>query len=206
VSRLSESGNWFARTLILVAAVTAARLILLAFNRTDLFVDESQYWLWGQNLDFGYYSKPPLIGWVIRAVTDLAGSDSPFWVRAPGAILHAATALILAALASRLFGPRAAFWTGISYVTVPFATVGSLLMSTDTIMAPCYAAALYFWFALSETAARPLPFSLASPSARPSLPSTPPSTSCWGRLLPRSSSPPSGSAGAISRCSCWRSR
>lgn len=151
MSRLSESGNWFARTLILVAAVTAARLILLAFNRTDLFVDESQYWLWGQNLDFGYYSKPPLIGWVIRAVTDLAGSDSPFWVRAPGAILHAATALILAALASRLFGPRAAFWTGISYVTVPFATVGSLLMSTDTIMAPCYAAALYFWFALSET-------------------------------------------------------
>ena len=151
MSRLSESGAWFARTLILVAAVTAARLILLAFNRTDLFVDESQYWLWGQNLDFGYYSKPPLIGWVIRAVTDLAGSDSPFWVRAPGAILHAATALILAALASRLFGPRAAFWTGISYVTVPFATVGSLLMSTDTIMAPCYAAALYFWFALSET-------------------------------------------------------
>ncbi|MFZ1660870.1 MAG: glycosyltransferase family 39 protein [Paracoccaceae bacterium] len=151
MSRLSESGNWFARTLILVAAITAARLVLLAFNRTDLFVDESQYWLWGQNLDFGYYSKPPLIGWVIRAVTDLAGSDSPFWVRAPGAVLHAATALILAALANRQFGPRAAFWTGLSYVTVPFATVGSLLMSTDTIMAPCYAAALYFWFALSET-------------------------------------------------------
>ena len=78
MSRLSESGAWFARTLILVAAVTAARLTLLAFNRTDLFVDESQYWLWGQNLDFGYYSKPPLIGWVIRAVEN----GLPPWLRA----------------------------------------------------------------------------------------------------------------------------
>lgn len=142
---LSEARGWFAPAAALVLAVTALRLLALAFNRTDLFVDESQYWLWGQSLDFGYYSKPPLIAWMIRAVTDVAGSDAPFWVRMPGAVLHGATALILGAAAARLWDGRAAFWVAASYVTVPFATVGSLLISTDTIMAPCYAAALYFW-------------------------------------------------------------
>lgn len=145
---MTETRGWLRPALALVAAVTAARLLALMFNRTDLFVDESQYWLWGQSLDLGYYSKPPLIAWVIRAVTDLAGSDAPFWVRMPGSVLHGLTALVLGATAGRLWDGRAAVWVALSYVTLPFTTVGSLLMSTDTIMAPCYAAALYFWVRL----------------------------------------------------------
>ena len=147
---MPEHTDWLRPALAVVAAVTVARIVLLAFNRTDLFVDESQYWLWGRNLDFGYYSKPPLIAWVIRAVTTLAQSDAPFWVRLPGAVFHAATALILGALGARIAGGRAAFWIAVSYVTVPFAALGSLLISTDTIMAPFFAGALYLWFRALE--------------------------------------------------------
>jgi 4-amino-4-deoxy-L-arabinose transferase-like glycosyltransferase len=149
----SERQRWFGPALALVAAVTAARLLALIWNRTDLFVDESQYWLWGQNLDFGYYSKPPLIAWVIRAATTLAGSDAPFWVRMPGALFHGATALILAALVARIGSARAAIWTAAAYVTTPFTAVGSLLISTDTIMAPAYAAAIWGWLRLAQTGA-----------------------------------------------------
>jgi len=144
--------GWLRPALLLVAAVTALRLLALAFNRTDLFVDETQYWLWGQNLDFGYYSKPPLIAWLIRAVTELAGSDAAFWIRAPGSVLHGATALILAAVAARLAGARVAVWVAAAYVTAPFVAVGSLLMSTDTVMAPFYAAAVLL--ALRTSASR----------------------------------------------------
>lgn len=133
----------------IVLIVTAARLILLAFNRTDLFVDESQYWLWGQSFAFGYYSKPPLIGWVIGLSTWIFG-DSAYFVRAPFALFHAAAALALAALADRIYGPRVAMLTAVSYVTLPMAAVGSLLASTDTIMAPFFAGALYFWHRLSQ--------------------------------------------------------
>ena len=148
-----DPGGWLAPAFAIVAAVTALRLGLLVFNRTDLFVDESQYWLWGQNFAFGYYSKPPLIAWVIGAVTALSGSDSPFWVRAPGAVFHGATAMILAATAARLGSARTAIWVSASYVTLPMATLGSLLASTDTIMAPFFAAALYFHTRLVETGA-----------------------------------------------------
>ena len=140
----SEPGSWLLPTIGLVAAITCARLVLLAFNRTDLYVDESQYWLWGQSFDFGYYSKPPLIAWVIGGVTWLAGSDAPFWVRAPFAVFHGATALILAGLAARLHGPHAALLVAASYATLPMVAVGSLLASTDTIMGPFFAAAIYF--------------------------------------------------------------
>lgn len=149
-ARPPEVKGWFGPALVLVLAVTALRWLLLAFDRTDLFVDESQYWLWGQHFEFGYYSKPPLIGWVIGAVTGLVGSDSPFWVRMPAAGLHGVTALILAALAARLWGGATAIWTAAAWLSLPMVAVASLLISTDTVMAPFFAAALLFHRRLLE--------------------------------------------------------
>lgn len=149
----SDPGGWLVPAFGLVSAITVARLVLLAFNRTDLYVDESQYWLWGQDFAFGYYSKPPLIAWVIGGITSLAGSDAPFWVRAPFSVFHGSTALILAAIAARLHGPRVAVLVAASYATLPMAAVGSLLASTDTIMAPFFAAAIFFHARLLETRA-----------------------------------------------------
>ncbi|GLS88457.1 glycosyl transferase [Cypionkella aquatica] len=151
--RSSKTEGWLRPALGIVALITLLRWLLLAFDRTDLYLDESQYWLWGQHFAFGYYSKPPLIGWLIGAVTTLAGSDSTFWVRMPGAFLHGATALILGALAARMYGRRAAILTAAAYATVPFAALGSLLISTDTVMAPFFAAALYAHHRLAESRA-----------------------------------------------------
>ncbi len=139
------AGGWFAPALLLVAVVTAARIALLAFNRTDLYVDEAQYWLWGRDLALGYYSKPPLIAWVIGGVTRLAGSDAPFWVRLPAPVFHGVTALVLGAIAADLYGRRAAIWVAAGYLTLPMVAVGSLLISTDTIMFPFLALALRAW-------------------------------------------------------------
>lgn len=148
----AEAG-WFRPALLIVLALTFARWALLLLDRTDLYVDEAQYWLWGQEFAFGYYSKPPLIGWLIGAFTALAGSDAPFWVRMPGAALHGATALILAAWAARWMGRREAVLTAAVYASLPMVALGSLLISTDTVMAPFYAAALYFFARLTEARA-----------------------------------------------------
>ncbi len=141
----ADRTDWIGPALVIALAVTAFRVVMLAFNRTDLFVDEAQYWLWGQEMALGYYSKPPLIGWVIRASTELAGSDAPFWVRLPAPLFHMATALILGAIAAPRAGHRAAIWVTATYVTLPMVTVGSLLISTDTIMVPFLALAFWAW-------------------------------------------------------------
>ena len=67
-------------TLVGVAAITALRLVWLALQPADLFPDEAQYWVWSQQLALGYYSKPPLVAWLIAFTTGLFG-DSEFAVR-----------------------------------------------------------------------------------------------------------------------------
>ncbi len=149
--RWFKPNGWVTPAFAIVVAITLIRWGLLAFDRTDLYVDESQYWLWGQHFAFGYYSKPPLIAWLIGAITTLAGSDAPFWVRMPGAVLHGATALILAALAVRLYFAKTAVWVAAAYATLPMVALGSFTLSTDTVMAPFFAAGLYFHRRLIET-------------------------------------------------------
>ncbi len=138
--------------LTFVGAVTLWRLTALGFDRTDLWVDEAQYWLWSQNLDWGYFSKPPMIAFLVRAVTDLAGSDSAFWIRANGAVLHGVTAGLIGLTAARLYDGRIGAWAAMIYATAPFVTLGSWLFSTDTVLLPFFALALYAWVRMREAA------------------------------------------------------
>lgn len=136
--------------IIFILALTVWRVFFQSMNGADLFVDEAQYWLWGQNLDFGYYSKPPMIAWLIRATTELAGSSASFWVRLPAPLLHMAIALILMSITLRIYGVRTAAWVGPIYVALPIVTVGSLMISTDTLMLLFFALAFAMYQRLLE--------------------------------------------------------
>ena len=131
--------------LIIILALTLWRVVLLRFDATDLFVDEAQYWLWSQHLDFGYYSKPPMI-----AFTALGGSDDIFWIRVAGPIFHAGTALVLMAAARRFIGPEIAGWAGVTFVTAPAVALSSVFFSTDDILLFFIAIALWAYFGLTE--------------------------------------------------------
>src|SRR5690242_21937911 len=84
-------GAW---TLAGVAAITGLRLVWLALQPADLFPDEAQYWVWSQQLALGYYSKPPLVAWLIAATTWLFG-DSEFAVRLSAPLPHAGAAIFV---------------------------------------------------------------------------------------------------------------
>ena len=138
-------------SLLVILAVTAYRIILLGFDTTDLFVDEAQYWLWAQHLDFGYYSKPPMIAWVIWLFTSLFGSDDIFWIRLAGPVLHMAAALVMIPAAQRLTGDKeAGYWAGATYVTLPGIALSSVLFSTDTVLLPFFALAVLAYSHLIE--------------------------------------------------------
>ncbi|HRO10792.1 glycosyltransferase family 39 protein [Amaricoccus sp.] len=143
----------FALGLLGIALVTLWRLALLPFDSADLFVDDAQYWFWGQTLDWGYYSKPPLIAWILRLSTDL-GSDSRFFIRLPLPLIHAATAVVVALIARRLYGPRTGGIAGFAFATLPAVALGSLLVSTDTPMLLCFALAMLAQLHLAERRSR----------------------------------------------------
>jgi 4-amino-4-deoxy-L-arabinose transferase-like glycosyltransferase len=135
--------------LLVVAAITLLRLLWLTTNEPNLYADEAQYWIWAQELRFGYYSKPPLIAWSIAATTALCG-DGEGCVRLTSPLYHAAAALLLGATAGRLFGARAGFWTAVTYATVPAVFISSTIVSTDAALLACWAAALYALVRLRE--------------------------------------------------------
>jgi 4-amino-4-deoxy-L-arabinose transferase-like glycosyltransferase len=134
----------------IILAFTIWRVIALRFDVTDLFVDEAQYWFWSENLDFGYYSKPPMIAWVLRAVTELSGSDAIFWIRVSGPVIHMATAIVLMAAARRLTGEAIAGWVGVTYITAPAVGLSSYLFSTDVLLLFFIAVALWAYFGLTR--------------------------------------------------------
>ena len=78
--------NWFSVLLAGLAALLCVRLFALSVNGTDLFFDEAQYWAWSQDPALGYFSKPPLIAWIIGAATTACGAEEAC-VRLPSPLL-----------------------------------------------------------------------------------------------------------------------
>ena len=77
--------------LLLKGAVTALRLALIALQFVPLLMGEAQYWIWSRDLALGYFSKPPLLAWLIAATVAVCG-DGEVCVRLSSPVLHAATA------------------------------------------------------------------------------------------------------------------
>src|ERR1700730_18281913 len=95
--RLPRLRSYAAAMFVGVAAITGLRLLWLALQPADLFPDEAQYWVWSQQLAPGYYSKPPLLAWLIALTTGLFG-DSEFAVRLSAPLLPAGDPLYFYAI------------------------------------------------------------------------------------------------------------
>lgn len=93
--------------------------------------DEVYYWDWGRRLAWGYYSKPPLIGWINGAVDALVGGSSVVTLRATSALIAAVSITGVYVLGRRLYGARAGLAAAALFVATIGATVGSMVLTID---------------------------------------------------------------------------
>ncbi len=136
---VDDPRRMFRLTLTIVAIVTLARIVVLVVSPLELYPDEAQYWWWAQTPDLGYFSKPPLIAWIIRFSTFLFG-DSEWAIRLPIPLLHAGASLFVFEIA-RTVSPkdtRLALWSSLAYLTLPGVSYSAGLASTDAPL-------LFFW-------------------------------------------------------------
>ncbi len=96
----------------LILALAAARLMALYASPLELYPDEAQYWYWSTDLAAGYYSKPPMIAWLIAGATAVCG-DGEACIRTPSPLLYGLAALFVFGAARVLYGVRAAFWSAL---------------------------------------------------------------------------------------------
>ncbi|WP_017932635.1 ArnT family glycosyltransferase [Robiginitomaculum antarcticum] len=114
----------------LILGVTAVRVFGLPFSQVQLHGDEAQYWSWAQDLDFGYFSKPPLIAWIIAATTAVFG-DAEWAARLGSPLFHALTATCLYFSGKAFFSAREGFWAALIFLLMPAVFLSSGIISTD---------------------------------------------------------------------------
>lgn len=132
-----------------LAALLFMRLAGLFLTPLNLGPDEAQYWRWAQEFEWGYFSKPPLIAWVIAASTAILG-DSEAGVRAAAPLLHAGAATMLFLLGRRMYGAQAGLLAGLGYALMPGVILSSAVISTDGVLLPIWSAALFCLWRLRE--------------------------------------------------------
>ncbi len=135
----------------IVLAALALRLFALFSSPLELYPDEAQYWLWSRGLSFGYFSKPPMIAWLIWGTTSIGGDTEP-WVRIAAPLMHAGTALCLFFIGRRLFDARSGLAATGLYVLMPGVALSSGVISTDAPL--LFFLALMLWAYVELPAAR----------------------------------------------------
>ena len=128
---------WHKRLLIILLLLGLLRLAGLYFSPLGLHGDEAQYWAWSRKLDFGYYSKPPIIAWVIALTTSLFG-NAEWAVRISSPLLHPIIAYVLFHIGKTFYDKKTGFWAAIIYFTMPAVWLSSGIVSTDVPL-------LLFW-------------------------------------------------------------
>lgn len=124
--------------LLVLGFVTAFHLWFINSGQFNLAPDEAHYWTWSRRLDWSYYSKGPMVAYLIALSTRLGG-DTEFFIRLPAVLLSTGTALLTFLLADRLCRSR---WAGLQAVlllaAIPLYEAGSILMTIDAPL-------VFFW-------------------------------------------------------------
>ena len=137
----------FRQVLLVLIALTAVRLVGLWLSHVDLYVDEAQYWAWSRELAFGYFSKPPLLAWIIAGTNLVCGSGEAC-VRSASPLIYFVTCLLAYAIARELYGERTAAWSAVLLALATGLSFSARIISTDVPLLLFWALALLAWLKL----------------------------------------------------------
>lgn len=152
--KVTEEQYWTRLFWVSLVIIIVFRVGFLFFSSYNLSPDEAYYWDWSRRLSWGYYSKPPMVAWLIHVFTKAFG-DTEFGVRLPATILNSVSLAGIFLLGKRMFSAK----TGFFAAAVFFATIGSAVSSIImTIDAPllCFwvISMFFFWVAFGKVVER----------------------------------------------------
>ena len=136
------------RVLAILGLISIARLAVAAFYPP--LDDEAYYWTWAQHLAWGYPDHPPMIAYVVRATTALAG-DSALGIRLGPTLLALGTSVLLWDLVRRMFTPAAGAAAAIWSQLMPVMSLNAVFAAPDAPLGLFWILTLWcFWYALTS--------------------------------------------------------
>lgn len=141
---IRKQPNYHQWVLWLLVGLSGARILWLFLSPLGLHGDEAQYWTWSRSLEWGYFSKPPMIAWLIGATTGMFG-DAEWAVRLSSPLIHPLTAYVLFRTGRFLFDARTGFFAACLYFFMPVVWLSSAIASTDVALVLFWSLALNAW-------------------------------------------------------------
>jgi undecaprenyl-diphosphatase len=129
--------NYRFSLILFVSFITLFRIWFIANGSLNLSEDEAHYWEWSRNLDLSYYSKGPMVAYIIFIFTSIFG-NTELGVRFGAIAVSLGMNLITYLFVSDIFDERKAFYSVILMNIIPLFAAGAILFTID----PPY---FFFW-------------------------------------------------------------
>jgi len=138
ILKLREKQLYKSFLILILLIISIFRILYIKYSPIDLSGDEAHYWEWSRNLDMSYYSKGPLISYIIFLGTKIFG-NTELGVRF-FAVFFSFFSSLLMYEATYLFSKndKKAFLSGLSIQIIPFFSYLGIIMTIDSPF-------LYFW-------------------------------------------------------------
>ncbi len=141
---------FFSTAGLFILVIVSARLVFLQQIHLPLTPDEAYYWDWGRHLAWGYYSKPPLVAWLIAFSTHFLGI-SAYAVRIPALLCGGLYLVFLYYLGLRMFDERVGLWAMLAAAATPILAVYSFVMTIDPPLLAFWSLALLWGWLAAES-------------------------------------------------------
>ncbi len=140
VTRLIKTKFWY-----LLAALLLLRFVFILIADLDMVGDEAYYWDWSRHPDWCYYSKPPMVAWLIGAATWALGDSMPV-VRLPAVLLGGGFLIAYYFTAKAFYSSKAAAIALLLILATPANAISNLIMTIDPPLYFFWMVTLYFLY------------------------------------------------------------
>ncbi len=129
--------------------ISLFRIYYITQGVIDLSPDEAHYWEWSRRLDLSYYSKGPMIAYLIALGTAIFG-DNVFGIRVMAVILSALSSVFIFFLGRRLFDEKTGLISAVLLQIIPLYSVYGVLFTIDSPFIFFWVFSLFlFWKAIN---------------------------------------------------------
>ncbi|HYA11727.1 MAG TPA: glycosyltransferase family 39 protein, partial [Thermodesulfovibrionales bacterium] len=138
---------------IFLLALSLFRIYYIQRGPLDLSPDEAHYWEWSRRLDWSYYSKGPIIAYLIYIGTAILG-DNVLGVRILAVIFSALGSIFMYLLGKKLYDDQVGFFSAILIQVIPLFSTFGIIFTIDSPFIFFWILSLFlFWEAINSQGA-----------------------------------------------------
>lgn len=135
---------------VFLLALSIFRIYYILYGPLDLSPDEAHYWEWSRRLDLSYYSKGPMIAYLIALSTSLFGNNE-FGVRFLAVVFSILSSMVLYKLGKEMYHEDAGAASAILFQLIPLYSAFGVILTIDSPFVFFWIVSLYlFWKATDQ--------------------------------------------------------